>query len=497
MKFKVNSRHYSSNANSYQSKESKVTKTLLRQFLILIHPDFFVQFKNEQEINTRNYGNLQGICDSYENYQGDIKQKARTLVFYLKPTDVDPTPRRVKISIGSLYKIEISIVEILETLGIETSYSRATDEKGAHPSFVSISNVELETFLDSLTDRKELMVWRLERSERLDRLRDVVKGMLGVEAVEFRYSWSAENNTILLQRLLHTVESRYQDLNFPWAGLTLVLSPDDCSEMPVSAMEAQVKINPSDVPQQWLNIFQQLGDPSVSKVAIHSKKEIIRLEKLFELAGSVQLKLAVRRKIEEALRSQIDEGSDECDQRTRMREEELEALSGLKIKIRRGFTCSKSWYLYLLRNIEDVMMKVIEVHINKNNSDGQKNNDDGKRNNNDISNESHRSDDNTTNDIIDNSRNNDEESTKTSPLDTNISNTKLESGSAQHSLVATSINVNELFHNDNNSQKIEKNVETFSFLQYLPLEIHIVGKMYVYHISMYFNSYAYYINITV
>jgi uncharacterized Fe-S cluster-containing MiaB family protein len=67
--------------------------------------------------------------------------------------------------------------------------------------------------------------------------------------------------------------------------------------MPVSAMEGQVKINPSDVPQQWLNIFQQLRDPSVSKIAIHSKEEIIRLEKLFELAGSVQLKLAVKRYI--------------------------------------------------------------------------------------------------------------------------------------------------------------------------------------------------------
>jgi hypothetical protein len=52
----------------------------------------------------------------------------------------------------------------------------------------------------------------------------------------------------------------------------------------------------------------------VSKIAIHSKKEIIRLEKLFELAGSVQLKLAVKRKIEEALRSQIDANSEFYDQ---------------------------------------------------------------------------------------------------------------------------------------------------------------------------------------
>jgi hypothetical protein len=218
---RVISRHFST--NDYQSKENKVTKSLLRQFLIQIHPDFFVQFKSEQEINNRNYGNLQEICGSYDNYQGDIKQKARTLVFYLKPTDVDPTPRRVKISIGSLYKIEISIVEILETLGIETSYSRATDDKGAHPSYVSISNVELELFLDSLTDRKELMAWRLERSERLDRLRDVVKSMLGVEAVEFRYSWSAENNTILLLSLLRTGFDAYTSLSS--SSSSLLLSP--------------------------------------------------------------------------------------------------------------------------------------------------------------------------------------------------------------------------------------------------------------------------------
>jgi hypothetical protein len=48
-------------------------------------------------------------------------------------------------------------------------------------------------------------------------------------------------------------------MNIPTnAFMCIVLSPDDCSEMPVSAMEGQVKINPSDVPQQWLNIFQQL-----------------------------------------------------------------------------------------------------------------------------------------------------------------------------------------------------------------------------------------------
>jgi hypothetical protein len=141
IRVRVISKHFST--NGYQSKENKVTKNLLRQFLIQIHPDFFVQFKNEQEINNRNYGNLQEICGSYDNYQGDIKQKARTLVFYLKPTDVDPTPRRVKISIGSLYKIEISIVEILETLGIETSYSRATDDKGGRIYPYSISKDHL------------------------------------------------------------------------------------------------------------------------------------------------------------------------------------------------------------------------------------------------------------------------------------------------------------------------------------------------------------------
>jgi cellulose synthase/poly-beta-1,6-N-acetylglucosamine synthase-like glycosyltransferase len=55
-----------------------------------------------------------------------------------------------------------------------------------------------------------------------------------------------------------------------------------------------------------------------------------------------------------------------------------------------------------------------------------------------------------------------------------IKNTKSGPNRPEQSLVSTTINVNELFRNDNNSQTIEKNVETFSFLQYLPLEIHIV-----------------------
>jgi hypothetical protein len=78
------------------------------------------------------------------------------------------------------------------------------------------------------------MAWRQERSRALERLQDIVKHTLGVDHIELRYSWSAQNNTVMFLSLMKFIEPLYVQLKLPWTGMTLVFSADDCTELPVS-----------------------------------------------------------------------------------------------------------------------------------------------------------------------------------------------------------------------------------------------------------------------
>ena len=100
------------------STHDSVSKILLRHFLFQIHPDYFVQHKTEQSVNTQNYGSLQDVHAML--LRGEAHSPGvRTLVFYTKPTDFDPLPRRVKVFIGSLQRLE-------ESMASFTTYPNST-----------------------------------------------------------------------------------------------------------------------------------------------------------------------------------------------------------------------------------------------------------------------------------------------------------------------------------------------------------------------------------
>ena len=103
------SRRWKSSSSSSSSTHDSVSKILLRHFLFQIHPDYFVQHKTEQSVNTQNYGSLQDVHAML--LRGEAPSPGvRTFVFYTKPTDFDPLPRRVKVFIGSLQRLEESMV---------------------------------------------------------------------------------------------------------------------------------------------------------------------------------------------------------------------------------------------------------------------------------------------------------------------------------------------------------------------------------------------------
>ena len=291
------------------------SKILMRHFLFQVHPDYFQQHKPEQEVNTRNYALLQDVhTNLLRQQQHNVGSGVRTLLFYVKPTDHEPIPRRVKVFIASLRSLEESMVDILDTAGstlppdvkatiIErhakmTGDGSSTGRMGSDAAFLSGSSCtpqQVVHFLDTLIDRKELMNWRQDRARSLGRLLEIVQNTLGVEGIDIRYSWSAQNNTILLESLLRMVvpPEVFHTLGCPWHGMTLVLSADDCSQLPVDPIEAHVMINPSQVPLQWMAVFRQVGQPALLATALHSQQEIARLVAMFDQAASTQLQLAV------------------------------------------------------------------------------------------------------------------------------------------------------------------------------------------------------------
>ena len=136
---------------------------------------------------------------------------------------------------------------------------------------------DIERFLDSLLERRELLQWRERRKTALLGIIDVVKSTLGVEKIEMRYTWSAQNNAFMFTNLLkllqgansaqYSVSSKTSNgvrtsakggadsesttLHFPWKGLTLTLTMDDTDQNdPVSAVEGEVKLCPHHVPLQ-------------------------------------------------------------------------------------------------------------------------------------------------------------------------------------------------------------------------------------------------------
>lgn len=124
---------YSTAANDATSK------ILMRHFLFQVHPDYFQQHKPQQAVNTRNYTLLQDAHTKLlqqQHRRRNVGGGAHTLLFYIKPTDQEPTPRRVEVFVASLRSLEESMVDILDTAGsslppdIKTAITERHAEKG-------------------------------------------------------------------------------------------------------------------------------------------------------------------------------------------------------------------------------------------------------------------------------------------------------------------------------------------------------------------------------
>lgn len=147
----------------------------MKKFMFHVHPDYFHNYKAIQSVNATNWTILQGLVEqkygssSVSGEATDLK----SLTFYLKPAFDNAKPQKVKVSTS---RIERSIIEILETIGVEVpleSDAQANEAaKTAHSTVMASAEQTLE-FLHSMYERRSLMQVRASRKTDLTQLERV------------------------------------------------------------------------------------------------------------------------------------------------------------------------------------------------------------------------------------------------------------------------------------------------------------------------------------
>ncbi len=328
------------NASPRSTSESDLSykKLLLKKFILQIHPDFFHNNKTVQTINETNLKTLQNLeifhlKDNNISSGSSASSKTRTLTFYVKPsTNEDIEPKRVKISI---YRVEESLREVLETIGVELP-PRPHYEEGtgfvnkSQMSYVSADSKQIEAFLETLIDRKDLMSWRLDAKNSLENLILILQNILGVDAISIRVSWSAQNNRMLISNLLRLVQDPTLNLYLPWTNMSLIITADDCSNLPVDSIERHVLINPCQVPMQWIQVFQEVNENAIKMATLNSRK-INELKENYEKIVTSYVQSIM---IPDAILAGKGMSEQEIKQR----------LKGIKVLVKCGYTCSQLFF---------------------------------------------------------------------------------------------------------------------------------------------------------
>ncbi len=130
-----------------------------------VHPDYFHNFKALQEINATNLIALQNLFDQGSTLVSNASD-AKSLTFYLKPELFNSKPQKVKVS---TIRIEKSILEILETIGVEVppvAEKRDSILRGTQSTVLASAEQTFE-FLQSMLERRPLIHLREERTAEL------------------------------------------------------------------------------------------------------------------------------------------------------------------------------------------------------------------------------------------------------------------------------------------------------------------------------------------
>ena len=341
---------YNNNKSTNDDDSNGRLRVLLKKFLLHVHPDFFQQHKQEQLCNETNiktllaldvFNNSNNKNDSSMPFRSDqTTTNTRTLIFYIKASSVTENPRRIKISI---HRVEESIREVLETLGVDDLPPRP-ESSSSSSSYISSNPIEVSAFLDTLIDRKELMIWRQQRMLSFLKMNDTLKEVLGVNHIDMRLSWSAQNNAYLMMHLLRLIESERNSMCLPWTGLSLIFTADDCTSHPINYIEGEVQINPTHVPAQWISVLRGVDNDIINKSAAF-KSEMMMMKESAELLATDQLRQTMLEVLNNS--KQVSDSVINNDE-LRM------ILEGLTVSIKRGNTIDNKWFHHFLKSLLQV-----------------------------------------------------------------------------------------------------------------------------------------------
>ena len=159
-------------------------------------------------------------------------------------------------------------------------------------------------------------------------------------------------------------------------------------------------------------------------------EEVAKYENLFEIAAACQLKLAIRNLVAKTLIEKADP------------EKPVFSLDGLTVRVRKGHTCSRTWYLHFFHNMEAAMKKINNLQS-----------------------------------II--SEGIDKEKEKVEQFLDENSDIEITDDRNKNKYYLPAIKSKNIFlFEKNEDKKVKTYMDKFSFLQYLPLEIDIVGSLH-------------------
>lgn len=281
-------------------------KALFKKFLFQTHPDFFVSQQAQQSINSANLRYLQSIIDEPRSDQSiNIRKTTRTLTFYLKADESLNEPRKVRVS---LHRLLPSISEILETVGAalppkppgytEDSaqrYYNSDDGTGDRSVQSNVHGTRYEQyektwlttearqaidFLESLQDRRELLKIKHELYMNYKAIETEVVQLTGLNGVEYRNSWSMQNNALLLQQLLRQLRAQPDRFALPWTGMKLVFAidhgyvgNDGRATVAIDYLEGTILIDCLEVSATWIDKLRQVKQDEIQR-AIPMRQEI-------------------------------------------------------------------------------------------------------------------------------------------------------------------------------------------------------------------------------
>ena len=197
--------------------------------------------------------------------------------------------------------------------------------------------------------------------------------LTGAAGIEYHIAWSAQNCTVMLMRLnafirmkqqqqqveeqqrivsdsstgsMGTKRGRVGHVHFPWTGLRVVFTQDGSLRRAVDYAEGALRLDPSEVPIQWLAAMEAVQGPAVQQLAqFHREVEVLRRRCEDAVITWLANSLLKWKAQQEGGGGELNELDDEL-------------VNGIGVDLdvtvwlRQGFTCSHARFAAFLQNVE-------------------------------------------------------------------------------------------------------------------------------------------------